>query len=199
MPKKEKTILVLTHNYPIPDFPRAIGPFVGVLVENLAKHFKMIVLAPRYKDARPERNGVKLEYFGYSFRGWEQLSYTGNLFAKVRGFKPHYQFLAACYLISNTIKSIIVTIREKPDIIHSHWFVPNGIIGHITSLLTGTPHVVTIYSDSFLVKKNKILRALAKIIFGRAKLVIAISQSVKEHVVDIAPRIEVIYPCDPLY
>jgi len=196
--KEKKTILVLTHNYP--RFKGcAMAPFVGVLVENLAKYSKMIVLAPRHKWAVPERNGVKLEYFKYSFKSWEKLSYTGNLFAKVRGIKPHYQFLAFCYLISYIIKSLTVAKREKPDIIHSQWFVPSGIVGHVTSLLTGIPHIVTVHSDSFLVKKNKILRIVARIIFKRAKLVIAVSQSVKEHVVDIAPRIKVVYPCNQMF
>lgn len=199
MPGEKRKVLVITHNYPIPDFPRAIGPFVGVLVENLAKHFHMIVLAPRYRNPSSERNGVKLEYFGYSFKSWEKLSYTGHLFAKVRGFRLHYQFLAFCYLISNVLKSLIIVRREKPDLIHSQWFVPNGLVGHITSRLTGIPHIVTIHSDAFLVKKNRILRAVAKMVFKRAKLVIAVSQSVKEHVVDIAPRVEVIYPCNQLF
>jgi hypothetical protein len=196
--QERKTVLMLTHNYP--RFKGcAMAPFVGVLVENLAKHCNMIVLSPWHKWAVSERNGVKLEYFRYSFKAWEKLSYTGNLFAKIRGIKPHYQFLGFCYLISYVIKCLTIAIREKPDIIHSQWFVPSGLVGHITSLLTGIPHIVTVHSDSFLVKKNKILRFIARVIFKRAKVVIAVSQSVKEHVVDIAPRIKVIYPCNQMF
>jgi len=79
----------------------------------------------------------------------------------------------------------------KPDIIHSHWFVPAGLVGHITSVFTGIPHVVSVYSDGFLIKTNPILRLVARIIFNRAKSVIAISKSIKEYVDLIYPDAEV--------
>ena len=193
-----KTILVITHIYP--RFKGCtVAPFVGVWAESLARNFDMIVLAPRHEHAVPERNGVKLKYFGYFFKRYERLSYTTGTFARVRGFKPHYQLLAALYLLCFTAKSILLAKKVKPDLIHSHWFVPGGLVGHITSLVTGVPHVVTVYSDGFLIEKHSLLRRLARIIFRRARAVIAISESIKQHVQVIHPQVEVVYPCNRLF
>jgi len=111
----------------------------------------------------------------------------------------HYHLLAISYFISYMIKCLIVIKREKPDIIHSHWFIPAGLIGHIASILTGVPHVVSVYSEGFLIKDHAIFRWLAKMIFKRAKAVIAISQSIKEQIENVYPEAEVVYPCNRLF
>lgn len=192
------TILFLTHIYPRYD-KDFIAPFLGTLAENLTGDYNIVVLCPRHPQGVRERNGVQFEYFKYSLGGWEKLSYSGNLFAKVRGLRIHYQFLAVCFLASFFIKGYFVARRRKVDIIHSHWFVPAGIIGDLLSRLTGVPHVVTVYSDSFLIKTNAMIRRVAKVIFHRAKVVIAISNGVKEYVEPVCPNVKVVYPCSRVF
>jgi hypothetical protein len=194
----KQTILFLTHIYPRAD-KDFIAPFLGTLAENMTDEFDIVVLCPRHEQMVPIRNGVQFEYFKYSFGKWEKLSYSGNLFAKVRGLNLPYQFLALCFLISFFIKGLLIARKRKPVIIHSHWFVPAGMIGHVISLLTGIPHIVTVYSDSFLIKKSAVLRRLAKVIFNRAKVVIAISQGVKEYVSPICDHVKVVYPCSRVF
>ena len=77
--------------------------------------------------------------------------------------------------------------------------MPAGLVGYITSLFTGIPHVVTVYSDGFLIESNPFLRAVAKMIFKRAAAVIAISKSIKEFVDMVYPDAEVVYPCNRLF
>ncbi|MCD6163416.1 MAG: glycosyltransferase [candidate division Zixibacteria bacterium] len=196
--QRKRTILVITHLYPRFE-GCTMAPFLGIWAENLAKQYNMIILVPRHEKALPERNGVKLVYFGYFFKSLEKFSYTSSLFAKVRKFNILYQLLAIFYFISYTYKCLIIARDMKPDIIHSHWFVPAGLVGHITSVFTGIPHVVSVYSDGFLIKTNPILRLVARIIFNRAKSVIAISKSIKEYVDLIYPDAEVVYPCNRLF
>jgi hypothetical protein len=193
----KQTILFLTHIYPRTDI--AIAPFLGILAENLTDYYDIVVLCPRHAQMVPNLNGVHIEYFKYSIRKWEKLSYSGNLFAKVRGLNIHYQFLAICFLVSFFIKGFTIAIRRKPVIIHSHWFVPAGIIGHAISILTGIPHVVTVYSDSFLIAKSAAIREVAKIIFKRAKMVMAISKSVKEYIDPVCDHVKVVYPCNRVF
>jgi len=176
-----------------------MAPFLGIWAENLARHINVVVLAPRHINTSSERNGVKFEHFGYFFKSLEKFSYTSSLFAKVRGLNIHYQFLALFYFAAFFIKGLIVARRVKPDIIHSHWFVPAGIVGHLISILTGTPHVVSVYSDGFLIETNASLRWLARKIFNRARSVIGISKSIKEYIDLIYPDAEVVYPCNRLF
>jgi len=198
--QSKRTVLVITHLYPRTQVESCtMAPFLGIWAENLAEKFNMVVLVPRHDKALPEGNGVKLEYFKYCFKSLEKFSYTSSLFAKVRGLNIHYQLLAVFYLIGFVMKSLIIVKRIKPDIIHSHWFVPGGLVGHITSLITGVPHVVTVYSDGFLIEKNALLRRIAKMIFKRAKSVIAISKSIKGYIDIVYPDAEVVYPCNRLF
>ena len=197
---RKRTILVISHLYPRTQVESCtMAPFLSIWAKKLSKHYNMIILAPRHPKALPEDDGVKLEYFGYSFKSLEKFSYTSSLFAKVRGLKIHYQILAVCYLVAYIYKSLIVVRREKPDLIHSHWFVPGGLVGHITSWITRVPHVVTVYSDGFLIESKPIFRWVARIIFNRAKSVIAISKSIKEYCDIVNPDTEVIYPCHRLF
>jgi len=195
---KRQTILFLTHIYPRYD-KDYIAPFVGILAEHLVPYYNIVVVCPRHPRATSERNGVSFEYFKYSIKRWEKLSYTGNLFARVRGIRPHYQLLTICFLVCYLVKALSVIRRRRPVLIHSHWFVPSGLVGHVASILTGLPHVVTVYSDSFLIAKHKLLRYLAKTIFGRAAAVVAISRSVKEYVAAICANPRIIYPCSRVF
>ncbi|MCP4581331.1 MAG: glycosyltransferase [candidate division Zixibacteria bacterium] len=176
-----------------------MAPFLGPWSRNLAKHLNIVVLAPRFKNAPPERDGVILEHFGYFFKSMEKFSYTSSLFAKVRGFNILYHILAVFYFLGFIIKSLIIVRRIKPDIIHSHWFVPAGLVGHITSIITGTPHVVSVYSDGFLIETNAFLRRIAMVIFNRAKSVIGISESIADSVKLVYPDAKVVYPCNRLF
>jgi hypothetical protein len=196
--QRKMTILVITHLYPRYEGCN-MAPFLGIWAENLAKHINVVVLAPRFIDAPSERNGVKLEHFGYFFKSLEKFSYTSSLFAKVRGLNFHYQFLALFYFTCFFIKSLIVARRVKPDIIHSHWFVPAGLVGHFVSKLTGVPHVVSVYSDGFLIETNALLRGMARMIFKHTKSVIGISKSISEYIGLIYPNAEVVYPCNRLF
>lgn len=194
----KQTILFLTHIYPRYD-KDYIAPFVGILAENLLPYYDIVVICPRHEKALPSRNGVAFEYFKYSFAKWEKLSYTGNLFAKVRGLRLHYQLLTLCFLFCYLVKALVVIKKRRPVLIHSHWFVPSGLVGHIASVFTGLPHVVTVYSDSFLIARNRLLRKLAQIILGRARAVVAISKSVKDYVTPVCNQVRIIYPCSRVF
>jgi len=115
--QRKRTILVITHLYPRFE-GCTMAPFLGIWAENLAKQYNMIILVPRHEKALPERNGVKLVYFGYFFKSLEKFSYTSSLFAKVRKFNILYQLLAIFYFISYTYKCLIIAripISMKTD------------------------------------------------------------------------------------
>jgi len=193
-----KTVLFLTHLYPRYEGD-SMAPFLATLIENLTPFYKMIVLCPRHEKAESSRNGVIIEYFGYCIRQWEKFSYTGNLYAKLRGLRIHYHLLTIFFMLGFFIKGIQVVFKHKPDIIHCSWFVPAGVIGYLLSILFNTPLVLTVHSDAYLVKKNRILRSVAKVLFNHAKVVIAVSNAVKEFIAPICPNVRVIYSCNRVF
>ena len=193
-----KTVLFLTHLYPRYESDY-MAPFLGTLIENLVPYYKMVVLCPRYGENVPTRNGVLIEYFAYCIKQWEKLSYSGSLFAKIRGIRIHYQLLAICFMLAFFVRGLQVALKYKPDIIHCSWFIPAGIIGYMLSVLFNTPLVLTVHSDAFLVERNRVLRSLAKVLFKRAKVVIAVSNAVKEVIAPICPNVKVIYSCNRVF
>ena len=198
MSDEKKTVLFLTHLYPRYD-KDFMAPFLATLIENLTPDYDMIVLSPRHDGDDKIRNGVKLEYFGYCFRSLEKLSYTGNLFAKVRGLNIHYQLLTLCFLVGFLIKGIFLTMKYEPEILHCSWFVPAGLVGYVLSVIFDIPLVITVHSDSFLVKKSRVLRFIAKIIFKQTKFVIAVSNAVKEYVAPVCSNVKVVYSCNRVF
>lgn len=198
MSNDKNKVLFLTHLYPKSekDF---MAPFLATLIEGLASNYHMIVLSPRHNDADKKRNGVTLEYFSYFFRCLEKLSYTGDLYAKIRGLNIHYKILVIFFMLGFLIKGIKLVKKYQPDIIHCSWFVPAGVIGFLLSLFFSIPLVITVHSDSFLIKKSRVLRFVAKIIFRRTNMVIAVSNAVKEYVTIVCKNVRVIYSCNRVF
>jgi hypothetical protein len=198
MNDEKKKVLFLTHLYPKfeNDF---MAPFLATLIEGLASKYHMIVLSPRHKDADSERNNVTLEYFAYFFRSMEKLSYTGDLYEKIKGFNIHYKILTVFFMISFLIKGIRLVIKYRPDILHCSWFIPAGAIGALLSKCFNIPLVITVHSDSFLIEKSKILKFLAKIIFSNTNTVIPVSNAVKEYVSPLCKNARVIYSCNRVF
>jgi hypothetical protein len=194
----KNTVLFLTHLYPRyeRDF---MAPFLATLIENLTPYYNMVVLSPRHETMVPRRNGVKLEYFRYFFKKLEDFSYTGNLYAKVRGLSLHYHILALFFFAGFFWKGFLTTAKYKPDIIHCSWFVPAGIIGYALSILFDIPLVITVHSDAFLVEKSKALRSLGRLILNRAETVIAVSNAVKRSIDPICSNARVIYSCNRVF
>jgi glycosyltransferase involved in cell wall biosynthesis len=179
-------VLFLTHC-----FIRNKDDFAGAFLFDLAKGLQdigveILVLAPHSKGLPEyeEIDNIKIHRFRYAPEKYEYLAYKSNMHEIVaKGlFSKLIFFSFAFYFFKDAIN---ITKRHNVKIIHSHWWVPAGIIGLVVSKLSGKPYVVTSHgTDISLLAKFKFARPMAKLVFNKSKTITAVSNNMKSFIVN---------------
>lgn len=201
-------ILVLTHNY-----PRFPGDFSGSFVQALCREWmgqgrQVDVLAPydtSYDRAFSEQAGagrIDLHLFRYIWPAeWHQVGYGRSMQSDLR-LRLNGYLLSPFFFIGGILAALAQTRRQRPDVIHAHWALPNGFIGAVASRVTGIPLVVSIPgSDAQVANSNPLFRRMARFAFDRASLITANSGALRDAVLplgaDPAKFEMIVYGVDP--
>lgn len=96
------------------------------------------------------------------------------------------------FSLTGTIKLVQMVRENDINLIHAHYLSPPGLIGLMTSMITGVPFCVTLHgSDVFLLSSNRILRPIFKLILNHALGVFVVSEAVKDKVLELKiPNLE---------
>ncbi|MGV8108385.1 glycosyltransferase family 4 protein [Methanospirillum sp.] len=133
------------------------------------KEYEVIVLCPNQPGLRcyEVQDGIKIFRFPYWF------TRTGQLLNKKGGIIPSITqsplaifqlfLFSACQLLF----AFKIAKNEKIDLIHSHWIIPQGLIGAAISFFTGIPHILSIHgTDIHIIHSYRIaypwMRVIAK-------------------------------------
>ena len=93
--------------------------------------------------------------------------------------------------------------RLRPDLLHAHWLLPNGLIGAVASRLLGIPLVISVPgSDAQVANANPVFRALARFAMRQASLMTANSADLRDAVAALDPTVRhkfdlILYGADP--
>ena len=174
---------VLTHNY-----PRFRGDFSGRFVEALSEELvrqghQVTILAPwdpAYARL-PSDHHVDFALYRYAPRAeWHRLGYMRSMRADVALRAINY-FLAPGLFLSGAEAVLRWTARERPDVLHAHWAVPNGFLGALAGRRYGIPLVVSIPgSDATVAAQNPVFGRLARFAFHQAGLITANSEALRD-------------------
>jgi glycosyltransferase involved in cell wall biosynthesis len=174
---------VLTHNYP--RFPGDFsGRFVEALSEELAVQGHDVTVIAPWDPAYTRRPGggwAKLCLYRYAPREeWHRLGYMRTMRADVDVRRGTY--LLAPGLFAAGARAIMAwTSRERPDVLHAHWALPNGFLAALAARRYGVPLVVSIPgSDATVAGKNPAFRWMARYAFETAGLVTANAESLRD-------------------
>ncbi|HEX3867267.1 MAG TPA: glycosyltransferase, partial [Gemmatimonadaceae bacterium] len=139
-------MLFLTHS-----FPRDTGDAPGAFLLRLAtalreEDVETSVVAPGAPGlaAQEMLDGIPVERFRYAPRRYETLAYAGNMASQVEA-----SFSAKVTLIGFLGAEFRVGDRARrsfsPDVIHAHWWFPNGLVGTWLARMSGKPLVTTLH------------------------------------------------------
>jgi len=174
---------VLTHNY-----PRFSGDFSGNFVEALCEELvtqgqRVTVLAPWDPAYRrhPGDHSVSFELYRYApLAAWHRLGYMRTMQADV-AMRPETYWLAPLLFASGWRAIDRWARRERPDVLHAHWALPNGFLGALVSRRHSIPLIVSIPgSDALVAGQNKLFRWMAGFAFAQAGLITANSRSLRD-------------------
>ena len=121
-------------------FPRWAGdrgpPFVCELCKRRAGAHEVFVLAPHCRGAADqEMMGERLAVrrFRYAPELLELLAYEGGILENLKRARWRY-LLVPLFFFAEWRAALRAIRRERPDVIHAHWIVPQGVVAVIARL-----------------------------------------------------------------
>ena len=165
----------------------ALAPFLFLTCKTLLKlGLDVSVVCPHDAGLKKREiiKGIETVRFRYAPDKYEVLAYKGMMHELV--FKSLFNlFIFFSFLSFFTIKSLSHVRKNKIDIIHSHWWVPTGIVGIIVSKLTGKPLIITSHgTDIFIIRKFRKIEFLARRVFGAADMITVVSNALKKRLIE---------------
>ena len=184
-------VLFLTHS-----FPRSEGDAAGSFILRLAvalrsENVNVRVVAPAGPGlpSSDEIEGISIERFRYAPRRYEKLAYTGNMANDVASSWTARLALVG-FLGSDFIHSVRVRRSFEPELVHAHWWFPNGVVGTWVSGLAHIPLVTTLHgTDVRLVRKVGVAKPLFAHVLKHSAAVTTVSRWLKDETEVLVPGV----------
>jgi len=144
-------------------------PFVYELSKRLTKDFEIIVLAPHYPGAETyeEMDGMKVYRFRYFLKKYQKLAGSGGILPTIKKNKWYF-FQVPFFMLGEYLALRKLVKKEKPDMIHAHWIIPQGINAFVNYKISKIPYVVTTWGgDMFIFKKKGIIAYCLKKLYSK--------------------------------
>jgi glycosyltransferase involved in cell wall biosynthesis len=175
-------VLFLTHNYPRRPGD-ASGNFLQLLATSLrAEDVEVRVIAPADAGVPSTEtvDGIQVDRFHYAPRGQETLAYAGNMATQVReSWGARMKLLG---FLGSEFRCAVKARRSfEPDVIHAHWWFPNGLVGTWTARMSDKPLVTTLHgTDVRLARTVAFSRPGFRHVLQHSAAVTAVSQFLAE-------------------
>lgn len=181
-------VCMLTHTYP--RFPEDVnGPFIEALAETLQDLGAEVTVLTPYDlsfNRTSKDHDVELRTYKYVYPPrFHLLGYSRTIEADIR-LKKKVFFLAPLMFVSAFVSLLKLTKVNKYDILHAHWFLPNGFIAALVSKICRVPLIITLHgSDVFIAERNIFFKNLAKVAFSQSGQITSCSPDLKDRLVKL--------------
>jgi glycosyltransferase involved in cell wall biosynthesis len=180
--------LVLTSTFP-KSLDDTTPPFVFQLCRHLLPQFDVTVLTPATRNA-PETDaiqGIKVRRFHYFWpRHLERLA-DGAMLENL-GRSPWLYLQAPFLVLFELVAALRLARAMRPDVIHAHWFVPQGIVAVLVSRILRIPVVTTAHGADVYGLRGRLLDALRKAVASRCEAVTVVSRDMAMYLPQVTSR-----------
>ncbi len=188
----KQRVLVLTST-----FPRWQGdnepPFVFELCSRLEADFDVWILAPHAPGAKTRETlgGIKVVRFRYFFEWGETLAYRGGILANLRNNWLNY-LLVPLFLVCQFAVLLRLLARERFDIVHAHWLIPQGLVAVAAKLFFRPVPVLlcTAHGSDLYGLRGRLFTVLKRLVMRRSDALSMVSVAMKEHAVALGGEAE---------
>lgn len=187
-----KKLLISTSTFPKSKDDAVSARFVFDLAKALCRFYDVHVLVPhsagllRYE----ELEGLKIHRFVYFLPARFQIlgSGEGMLSDMKCNFLAYLQI--PVFLMSQYLATINIVIRNKIDIVNTHWIVPQGFICALIGTILKFNHALTVHAaDIFILKRYGFLgRHICRFILNRTDVMLPVSNFIKEQVREVSRK-----------
>ena len=183
-------ILTITSSFPnYEDSPE--GGFIRDLVHKLSsRDIIPYVIAPHFPGGNYNEcwGKVQIYRFRYFFpERFERLAYgSGFVYNIQKDYVAFAEIVPFC--IAQFFTSLLIVRKLRIDLVHSHWLLPQGLVGAILHCICGIPHVATIHgSDLNLIKNNNLLKPVCRFIIRNSDAITVNSRFMKKQLMSVVP------------
>lgn len=187
-------VLVTTSTFP--RWENDPGPsFIFDLCRQLARRgLNIMVLAPHARGAQrfEVMEGIKVYRYQYLPAAWEGLSYDGGILAKLR--KNKWGVWQIPFFLLAQLRSLMEIVRkERIDVIHAHWLIPQGLIAAIYKKFfnPGIEVVCTSHGSDIMALKGFLFDWIKGFVVRHADKLTVVSDALKKEVQRIDSRVPV--------
>ncbi len=175
-------LLVLASTFPA---QRGDGTpeFVADLAGEEAQESDTLVVVPRVKGApRSEQsNGFRVRRFAYFPRRWEDLA-DGAIIENLRNRKSRWLQVLP-FFVAEALTTLKSVRSGKPDVIHAHWIVPQGIVAALVA--PKTPRLVTTLGGDLYALNAAPVRMLKRWVLRGAARVTVMNADMRQRVIEL--------------
>lgn len=184
---KRSRLLVLASTYPRWDGDPEPG-FVHELSKRLVDHFDTIVLCPHAPGAATTEafDGVTVVRYRYAPEFLETLVNDGGIVANLRLHRWKWLLLPS-FVLMQVWHAWRLVRRERIDVIHAHWLMPQGLIAALLQHLPGpvVPFVVTSHGADLFALRGRVLDKAKSFVARRAAVLTVVSSAMRDELVRI--------------
>ncbi|WP_082104672.1 glycosyltransferase [Demequina soli] len=176
-------VLVLTSTLPAREGD-GTPAFVADLARELGREFEVRILTPAVPGGAPrERLGENVEAIRYRYfpSRWEDLA-DGAMLENVRARRS--RMLQVPFLMGSMAVALRRELREfRPDAIHAHWIIPQGIVAR--TFAGAVPTVVTTLGGDLYALDGSLARAQKSRVVRAASAITVMNEDMRARVVGL--------------
>lgn len=140
----------------VSSYPRHSDDSASIFLRNLAENLRdrglvVHVLAPASDGnaGTTSENGVIVHRFRYFPRPWQKLTYGSGILPNLRR-NPLLWIQVPFFVLSMTVSLCRYLHKVRPDVLHAHWVIPQGLVAILGKLFYRVPTVITLHGgDAF--------------------------------------------------
>lgn len=157
-------VLFLTSSYPRSREDTA-SVFLRYLAEQLAScGFEIHVLAPADGKGETTTEGmIKVHRFQYCPARLQALAYGSGIVSNLRR-SPWLWLQIPLFILAMTCSLLRTIRRERIQVLHAHWIIPQGLVGVVVKYFCHIPLVTTIHGADAFTFKGKLPGALKRFV-----------------------------------
>ncbi|HXH36652.1 MAG TPA: glycosyltransferase [Plantibacter sp.] len=185
-------LLVLASTWPaVPE--DGTPSFVRDLALQEASDFEVLALVPRVPgSAAAEHDGpVRVLRYRYFPKRWEDLA-DGAILENLRRRRSRWLQLPF-FLLGQTIATARAVRSFRPDVIHVHWIIPQGIVARLVA--PGVPKLLTSPGGDIYALDSALMRRVKRWVLGEADRVTVMNRDMMQRAIGlgVAPdRVQVL-------
>ncbi|HET6966524.1 MAG TPA: glycosyltransferase family 4 protein [Acidimicrobiales bacterium] len=165
-----------TADDPTPAFVRDLA-----LVESEAYDTTVLVPAVPGSQAQEQLGPVQVRRFRFFPKRWEDLA-DGAILENLRT-RPSRRFQVVPFMVAETLAVSRLVRRLKPDVIHAHWLIPQGLAALLAA--RGVPMLVTTLGGDLYGLRDPLSRRVIRAVVGRAQLVTTMNADMRRRLLEL--------------